>query len=54
MADAGQDLEQELQQQLEEQQEALGGVRELLAADPGSAETAALLEELEVGAGSRP
>ncbi|KAL4422140.1 hypothetical protein ABPG77_006829 [Micractinium sp. CCAP 211/92] len=43
------ELEAELQAQLAEQQEALEGVRQLLAADPDSAETAELLAELQAG-----
>lgn len=43
------DLEEQLAEQLAEQQEALAGVRELLEADPGSQETAALLDELQEG-----
>ncbi|PRW59634.1 zinc finger CCCH domain-containing 18 [Chlorella sorokiniana] len=43
------DLEEQLQEQLAEQQEALAGVKELLEADPGSEETAALLSELQDG-----
>lgn len=42
------DFEEQLQEQLAEQQEALTGVRELLAADPSS-EMAALLAELQEG-----
>ncbi|KAL4458446.1 hypothetical protein ABPG75_013311 [Micractinium tetrahymenae] len=43
------ELEAELQAQLAEQQEALEGVRQLLAADPDCAETADLLAELQTG-----
>lgn len=43
------DLEAQLAEQLAEQQEALQGVQQLLEADPGSEETAALLEELQAG-----
>lgn len=43
------ELEAELQAQLAEQQEALEGVHQLLAADPGSAEMAELLAELQAG-----
>lgn len=48
-ARAAMDLEEQLAEQLAEQQEALAGVRELLEADPGSQETAALLDELQEG-----
>ena len=49
MAGEDSNIEAELQAQLDEQNEALEGVRELVALDPSSAEAASLLAELMEG-----